>query len=37
MDDLTTFHIWGTIAMNQAFNYKKHFDGENIHTLQQIT
>ena len=34
MDDLTTFHIWGTIAMNQAFNYKKHFDGENIHTLQ---
>ena len=34
MDDLTTFHIWGTIAMNQAFNYKKYFDGENIHTLQ---
>jgi len=34
MDDLTTFHIWGTIAMNQAFNYKKHFDGENIHALQ---
>ena len=34
MDDLTTFHIWGTVAMNQAFNYKKHFDGENIHTLQ---
>ena len=23
MDDLTTFHIWGTITMNQAFNYKK--------------
>ena len=34
MDDLTTFHIWGTITMNQAFNYKKHFNGENIHTLQ---
>ena len=34
MDDLTTFHIWGTITMNQAFNYKKNFDGENIHTLQ---
>ena len=34
MDDLTTFHIWGTITMNQAFNYSKHFDGENIHTLQ---
>ena len=34
MDDLTTFHIWGTVTMNQAFNYTKHFDGENIHTLQ---
>ena len=33
-DDLTTFHIWGTCCMNQAFNFKKHFDGENIHTLQ---
>ena len=33
-DDLTTFHIWGTITMNQAFNFKKHFDSENIHTLQ---
>ena len=33
-DDLTTFHIWGTIAMNQAFNFKKNFDSENIHTLQ---
>ena len=33
-DDLTTFHIWGTVCMNQAFNFKKHFDGENIHTLQ---
>ena len=33
-DDLTTFHIWGTVCMNQAFNYKKHFDGSNIHTLQ---
>jgi len=33
-DDLTTFHIWGTIAMNQAFNFKKHFDSENIHTLK---
>ena len=21
--DLATFHIWGTVAMNQAFNYKK--------------
>ena len=22
-DDVSTFHIWGTVAMNQAFNYKK--------------
>ena len=22
-EDLTTYHIWGTVAMNQAFNYKK--------------
>ena len=22
-EDLATFHIWGTVAMNQAFNYKK--------------
>ena len=33
-DDLTTFHIWGTITMNQAFNFKKNFDSENIHTLR---
>ena len=22
-DDVATFHIWGTVVMNQAFNYKK--------------
>jgi len=33
-DDLTTFHIWGTITMNQAFNFKKNFNSENIHTLK---
>ena len=22
-EDLATFHVWGTVAMNQAFNYKK--------------
>ncbi len=22
-EDLTTFHIWGTVCMNQAFNYSK--------------
>ena len=27
-NDLATFHIWGAICMNQAFNYKK----ENIVT-----
>jgi hypothetical protein len=27
-DDLTTFHIWGTITQNQAFNFKKNFDSE---------
>ena len=32
-EDVATFHIWGTVAMNQAFNYKKNFDGSNIHTL----
>ena len=21
--DVATFHLWGTVAMNQAFNYKK--------------
>ena len=32
-DDIATFHVWGTVAMNQAFNYKKKFNGSNIHTL----
>jgi len=32
-EDVATFHIWGTVAMNQAFNYKKNFDSSNIHTL----
>ena len=22
-EDLATYHIWGTVAMNQAFNYKR--------------
>ncbi len=26
MKDLTTFHIWGTIAMNQVFNVSKQLD-----------
>jgi hypothetical protein len=28
-----TFHIWGTVAMNQAFNYKNSVDTSNIHSL----
>ena len=32
-EDIATFHCWGTICMNQAFNYKKKFDGSNIQTL----
>ena len=31
-NDVATFHLWGTVAMNQAFNYKKVKD-ENIHSL----
>ena len=26
MKDLTTFHIWGTVAMNQVLNVQKHLD-----------
>ena len=26
MQDLTTFHIWGTVAMNQALNVQKHLE-----------
>ena len=26
MQDLTTFHIWGTVAMNQALNVAKQLD-----------
>ena len=32
-EDIATFHCWGTVCMNQAFNYKKKFDGSNIQTL----
>ncbi|MBD1163737.1 hypothetical protein IDG53_03995 [Pelagibacterales bacterium SAG-MED11] len=28
-DDLTTFHVWGTVCMNQAFNYKKALNKRN--------
>ena len=32
-DDVATFHIWGTVAMNQAFNYKKNMLDTNIHSI----
>ena len=36
-DDLTTFHIWGTCCMNQAFNFKKHFVIlGSAHSLKEI-
>ena len=32
-DDVATFHIWGTIVMNQAFNYKNNVSDTNVHSL----
>jgi len=32
-EDLATFHLWGTVVMNQAFNYKKNIDDSNVHSL----
>ena len=32
-EDVTTFHVWGTVAMNQAFNYKSNINESNIHSL----
>ena len=32
-EDVSTFHIWGTVAMNQAFNYKKKMNGQSIKFL----
>ena len=28
-EDLTTFHVWGTVCMNQAFNYSATLDKKN--------
>ena len=28
--DLTTFHVWGTIVMNQALNYSKSLNGKKV-------
>jgi hypothetical protein len=30
--DVSTFHVWGTVVMNQAFNYKKK-DSTNVNSL----
>ena len=32
-EDVSTFHIWGTVAMNQAFNYKKKMNRQSINFL----
>ena len=32
-EDLSTYHIWGTVAMNQAFNYKQKTRNTNVYTL----
>ena len=32
MKDLTTFHVWGTIAMNQVLNVSKQLDTSNNET-----
>ena len=28
-EDLTTFHVWGTVCMNQAFNYSAALEKKN--------
>ena len=37
-EDLSTFHIWGTIGMNQAWNYKINFDefGKDYNKFNKI-
>ena len=32
-EDPTTFHVWGTACMNQAFNYKKKLDSKSIKSI----
>lgn len=32
-EDVSTFHIWGTVVMNQAFNYKKSISDSNVYSL----
>ena len=28
-EDLSTFHVWGTVCMNQAFNYSSNLEKKN--------
>jgi predicted transcriptional regulator len=32
-EDVATFHVWGTVAMNQAFNYKNRTNKTSNHSL----
>jgi predicted transcriptional regulator len=32
-EDIATFHLFGTVLMNQAFNYKKNINQANVHSL----
>jgi len=32
-EDIATFHLFGTVVMNQAFNYKKNMNQTNVHSL----
>jgi len=34
-EDLATFHLWGTVVMNQAFNYKKNMSETNIQSMEE--
>ena len=34
-EDLATFHLWGTVVMNQAFNYKKNISDSNLHSMEE--
>ena len=37
MQDLTTFHIWGTVCMNQVLNVSKHLERDNQIPLDHFT
>jgi len=34
-EDIATFHLWGTVVMNQAFNYKKNISDSNLHSMEE--